>query len=233
MALDIMTRIGNIKETGPAHINIAEALITRGDYDLAVDHITEALSACDRSGTALWLKGFAELNLARAYQGKGMLPEAFSAVELSVACMEKAQTPGMLAEALLQRAELELARDRRENARDTCEYALQMVRDLGMKHLESRGLRVRGLILEAFGDGPEAEESLRASVDLAARVDSPLERGLGLLALAQLYATSDDAQLRGRPYRRLARQATAALTQVGARVWVGQARNLSLQPKAR
>ena len=229
MALDLMTRIGNVKETGPAHINIAEALITRGDYDLAIDHVFEALSVCECVGTALWLEGFAQLNLARAYQGKGLLSEAFEAVQLSVACMDKAQTPGMHAEALLQRAELELAMRRPESARATCDTALETLRTLGMKHLESRGLRVRGLVLEALGDDRAAEESLRASVDLATRVDAPYERGLGLLALGQLYLKSDDPQLRARPHRRLLKEATAALARVGARVWVERARELAAE----
>ena len=232
MALDIWTRIGNVKETGLAHVNMAEALIMRGDYDLAIDHVTEALAVCGRTGTALWLQGFAQLNLARAYQGKGMLLEALEAVELSVACMEKAHTPGTLAEALLRRAELELRTNRPEKARDTCDSALEMLHALGMKYLESRGLRVRGLVSEALGDGLAAEESLRASVELANHVDAPYERGLGLLALAELYAKSDDPRLRGRPYRRLLRDATAALSKVGARVWVQRARELAGEPES-
>ena len=226
-ALDIWTRIGNVKEAGLAHVNMAEALIIQGEYDPAIDHLLVALSACGRTGAALWLEGFARLNLARAYLGKGALAEADMAVVQAVACLEKARTSGMHAEALLQRAEIELAEQRIAEADATCTSALDALRALGMKRLESRGLRVRGRIQAALGEDLAAEGSIRRSLDLADRAGDSLERGLGLLALAELYAESDDSKLRSRAQRRLLHDAAATLTKVGARTGAARARELA------
>jgi class 3 adenylate cyclase/tetratricopeptide (TPR) repeat protein len=226
LALDIMVRIGNVKETGPANVSIAEVLVTRGEYDPAIAHLLDALAACDRSGGALWLRGFAHLNLSRAYQGKGMLEDARTAIEKSIECTEKAQTPGMLGEALLQRAALELEAGHTERALATSDLAVEKVRALGMRPLECRGLRIRGLALHALGDDWGAEESLCASVEMARSVESPLERGLGLLALAELRRDSADPAVR-RPYRRTAIDAARIFERLGARPCAARARELA------
>jgi tetratricopeptide (TPR) repeat protein len=226
-ALDISTRIGNVKEAGLAHVNIAEAHVMRGDYDLAIEHLTTALDACGRSGRALWLEGYACLNLARAYQGKGMLSEAMASVQQSIAWLTKAQTPGMLAESLVQRAELELVGGSLKVAARTCDSALDLLSTLGMTRIESNALRVRGLILRARGDDQAAEESLVGAVESATRAAAPFERGIALLALADLYSRPGDTTRRARPYRRLLREATRTFTRVGARVWIQRAEEFS------
>lgn len=77
-----------------------------------------------------------------------------------------------------------------------------------------------------------AESLLRASVSQAERIGAHYERGLGLLALAELYATRSGTAANRQTLKRTLHQAEKVLTEVGARASVERARELAAEQSA-
>jgi predicted ATPase/class 3 adenylate cyclase len=226
VALDMYARVGNTKEVAMVNANIGELYVIYGDFELAIEHLQSVLQECDRMPAVLFLEGGTRLNLARAYQGLRRYDEAAAVLSRAASLLEKAGTPTMLTEVLLARAELELETGRPE-AQSTCEQALETARALGHRQFESRANRILGRIAHGSGEEARAEALLRESVSQAERIGAPYERGLGLLALAEVYATWSDPAMRRKLFGRTVRQAIRVLTGVGARVWVERARALA------
>jgi class 3 adenylate cyclase len=83
-----------------------------------------------------------------------------------------------------------------------------------------------GDALLSRGDDAAAESLLRTSVGQAGQIGDPYEPGLSLLALAEVYATATDPAVGRGTFRRRLRQATCALSSVGARAALERAREL-------
>ena len=232
-ALAMFIRIGNAKEIALANTNIGEDYVIRGDFELAVEHLQGVLEECSRMPSALFLEGTACLDLARAYQGLHRYDKAESAVRRASSLLERAGTPSKSIEALVVRASLELETDRIAEARRTCEQALEAAREMGHRELQCRANRVLAGIACACGNRARAEELLRASIAEAEQIGAPYERGLGLLALAELYATWNGGAGNARPLRRTLRQAIGVLDAFGDRAALARARQLeALVPAA-
>jgi hypothetical protein len=127
---------------------------------------------------------------------------------------------------LLARAELEFETGRPTEAERTCERVLDGAQ--GPEHLEAEAKpnRILGRIARARGGDAAAESLLRTSVGQAGQIGDPYERGLSLLALAEVYATATDPAVGRGAFRRTLRQATCALSSVGARAALERAREL-------
>jgi tetratricopeptide (TPR) repeat protein len=226
VALDMYSRIGNAREVAKVNANIGEIYVIRGDFGLAVEHLSSVIEECGRLPSMLLIEGTACLTLARAYVGLACHEQAEVVLRRSLSLLEKACTPAMLAEAQLMRAELEL--DMGEpDAQHTCQQALEAAQELGHQSLASRASCVLGRVAQAQGDRTQAERLIRDSVSQAERIDAPYERGLALLALAELYATWSDPGERRMQFRRTVRQAIRVLESVGARAAAEKARALA------
>ena len=226
-ALEMFVRVGNAKEAALANANIGAYYVIRGDFDLAVEHLLSVLEECRRMPSALLLEGVTNLDLARAYQGLQHYEEAEAVIRRAASLLDRAGTPSKSTEATIVLANVELEIGRLAEAQRACEQALETVRALGHRELESSANRILGGIARARGEQTRAEDLLRASVDEAERISASYERGLSLLALAELYATWSDPAARRRLFTRTVHQAVKVLTDVGALAAVERARGLA------
>jgi class 3 adenylate cyclase/tetratricopeptide (TPR) repeat protein len=227
LAHEMYVRIGNTKQAAIVEQNIGWLHVRCGDFDLAVDRLTHVLETCARMPAALYLQGGTEHSLACALQGLRKYDEARAALDRAERLLDKAGTPMQLVEVHLQRADLELEMGDTAEARRTCERARTSARRLGHRQFEIQADRTLGRIAHACGDTGLAETLLRSSIDHAIRIDAPYERGLGLLALARLYADPGAPKSSSARSRRIAGTAARALDAVGARGHAAEARGLA------
>jgi class 3 adenylate cyclase/tetratricopeptide (TPR) repeat protein/Mrp family chromosome partitioning ATPase len=225
VALEMHGRMGNVMEANMIDANLGDHYVRCGDFELAIDRFKGVLEACGRMPSALFLEGFACLGLARALHGLRRYEEALAALARATDVLKDAGTPSTLTEVALLRAEIEFETGRAE-ARRTCERALESARELGEPWLEGMGNRVLGRIAFAQGDEEGAESLMRESVSQAERMGAPYERGLALLALAELYAAWSDPAARRKSLTRTRSRAMKDLAKVGARVALDRAREL-------
>jgi tetratricopeptide (TPR) repeat protein len=226
LALGMFARIGNVKEVALVEGNIGELHVACGDFKPAIEHLQSALDACDRLPTAYLIEAGARLNLARAHQGLQHYNEAATELQHAASLYTKAGAPADVTEVMLQQADLELERGSLSDAQRTCEEALDAADGLGHRQHMARATRILGRIAQAQGDKRHGEELLRDSAAEAERIGAQGERGLALLALAELYAVWDAPAERRAAFRRTVRQAIKVLENVGARAAAEKARAL-------
>jgi class 3 adenylate cyclase/tetratricopeptide (TPR) repeat protein len=220
-ALRIDERLGNLTGMAISNSNVAEILEMRGDLDEAVRHAQVALESSARTrGGATTVAAHSLLVLTRVHTRSGRLEEAAAHLEESVALFRKGGATTFLAETRLQRATIHLMAGEPAQALAQCERGLREARELGMKMVELRGLRLRGRIASAEGDLVAAERFLRDAVELAKRLGAPYELGLALLDLAEARAAA------GREYGRVLTASLARLEASGATPDIERARAL-------
>jgi class 3 adenylate cyclase/tetratricopeptide (TPR) repeat protein len=226
VALELYSRVGNAREAAMVNMNIGELYVIKGDFEAAAKHLSAVLEDCGRMTSIPFLEGGVCLSLARAYRGLRRFDEAEEYLRRAIDLLEKAGTPEKLASALLVRADVECEIGRPVEAQCTCEHALETARALGHEELQAIGNRTLARIAAAGGDDSRAENLLRESLRHAEHLDAPRERGLALLALADLYATSFDPTVGRRPFRRTLHHAMRILRDVGDGAAVARAREL-------
>jgi len=180
-------RIGNVVAVAVVHNNIGEVLLIQGRLDEAVQHLETAVATHERARDPHAACGLALVNLSRASQRQGAYARSSDYLRRGMSILRKTRAGGLLTEARLQQADLRLEMGQVESAQRVCRRALEETRELGMKVLEARGLRILGRIALANGRTERAESSLRESVALARRHDAGYETALTLLCLAELY----------------------------------------------
>ena len=174
---------------------------------------SESLLAC---GPALF-------NLSRAYQRKGDFQHSLKCVDDGIRLLRKAGARSLLLEAILQKADLQLALLQYESATTTCKIALNEIRERGIKLLEARGLRILGSIKLKRGLLNQAEENLKESISLSKCINADHERAVALFSLAKLYfANNDDSRTQSLYYITL-KKAIAILSRIGAKWELSQA----------
>jgi len=216
VALQVDQRIGNAVHAAIEHNNIGEVLLTQGRLDEAVGHFLKVVETYERAGDPLAASGLALVNLSRAYQRQHYYKRASERLQQGIGLLRKAGARGLLTEAYLQQAELELETGRTESALRTCGRALRESRELGTKLLEARGLRVLGRIALVRGRHTQAEADLRQSAALADRLGADYEKGLALLYLAEVYASQAQEKGFHRRCGLALRQARAIFRRLGA-----------------
>jgi class 3 adenylate cyclase/tetratricopeptide (TPR) repeat protein len=216
IALALSERIGNLANVAIAHNNVGEVLFTMGNMDEAISHLQKVVETYETKGESLVSCGLALVNLSRVYQQKNDYTNAFDCLEQGTSLLHKAGARGILVEALLQQAELQLATTQIEPAMLTCQSALREARKLGLKLLEARGLRILGRIDSFRGIYERAEANIQQSVTIAKQINADYERGLALLYLAELYVKSmktRDYQYKGKS---TLKQAITIFQRIGA-----------------
>ncbi|HEX9093632.1 MAG TPA: tetratricopeptide repeat protein, partial [Coriobacteriia bacterium] len=221
-ALRIDERTGDLTGAAITHTNLAENLMMQGETNEALAHLQAALDLCEQAGGRdTTVVGFVLAQFSRAYALQGRNEEATKRLDESVTMLQRTGAATVLAEARLQRAELLLAEGQYAQAVAQCERGLSEARELGMKVVEMRGLRLMGRIERLRLDLSNSERYLRESEDLARRSSAPFDLGLALLDLAETRAAA------GRPYRRVLATATALLAPTGAVPDIERARALA------
>jgi tetratricopeptide (TPR) repeat protein len=188
--LKIDKRIGSLTAAAIKHNNIGEVLIIRGQLEEALNHFHEVVSTYKRTGNPVAAAGLALVNLSRASQKKQEYKKAVEYLQQGIQLLKKTGDRGMVTEANLQEAELYLETENIDSALITCQRALKKARELNIKLLEARGLRILGRIDSFRGIYERAEANIQQSVTIAKQINADYERGLALLYLAELYVKS-------------------------------------------
>jgi len=188
IALAAYERIGNLFRAAMVDNNIGEVFLTQGRLEEAARRFLKVVDTSERAKEpSSALSGYALVNLSRAYQRQKRYEEARENLERGARILRSVGARGLVLEARLQQAELELEMGRAESALRTCWPTLREIRELGRKLLEARGLRILGRIALAQELYAQAEANLRHSAALAERLDANHDKGLALLYLAELY----------------------------------------------
>ncbi|MBI4334499.1 MAG: tetratricopeptide repeat protein [Chloroflexi bacterium] len=187
VALKARLRLGNPVQGAIVHNNMGEALFIQGRTGEALDHFKKVVETYEQRGDPLAATGLALVNISRVYARLNDYRSSWDHLRRAMELLRKARHRGLLAEAALQQAELELETGQTEAASRTCERAVEETRELGMKPLETRGQRLLGRIALAQKRFREAEDHFRESLALAQRCHGEYEKGLALRALAELY----------------------------------------------
>lgn len=207
IAIKADERMGNFTAVAIAHNNIGEVLLAQGSIEDSIDHLRKVVETYDERGDPLAATGLALVNLCRAYQCLRDYDQARASLRRGRALLRKANAGGLLTEAEVQQAELELEQGQIDRSMRTCSSALQRTRQTGAKLLEARALRVMGRISLTQGRKSQAESQLLESAVLAETLKADHERALSLLCLAELYGAdtkSLDSLRRGRAFLRKA-----------------------------
>ena len=229
-AVEAGERVGNTMAVAVVQNNIGEVLLIQGRVGEAVGRLENSATIHERIGEPGAAGGLALVNLSRASQRQGDYAKSAEYLRRGMGILRKTRARGLLTEARLQQAELQMVTGRVDAAARICRQALAETRELGMRVLEARGLRVLGCIAAANDRTGRAEESLRESVALARRHGADHEAALALLCLAEVYGTGTVA---GGARRRavVLRQAVAILRALRAEADL--ARALEMQTEAR
>jgi tetratricopeptide (TPR) repeat protein len=163
--------------------------LIQGRLSEVVGHFTKVVDTYERTGDPRGCAGLALVNLARVYQRRAEYDRAWEHLRKGTDILQNAGVRGILIEAWLQRAELELETGQPGTAQRTCRRALREAGALGAKLLEARALRILGRVAMSENRPDEAEAQLRDSAALAQRANSDYEVALALLHLAELYAS--------------------------------------------
>ncbi len=216
LSLTLCKRIGNFSNTAIAHNNIGEVLLTIGKFDEAIDHLNKVVETYDTKGDPLAACGLALVNMSRAYQRKQNLEQASDSLKRGMDLLSKARAKGLLAEALLQQAELELSTFQIEDALRTCNRVLKDTQKLGLKLLQARGLHILGCINVASGLFEQGEFNLQQSISLSKSINADYERGIALMHLTKLYSRQMRGKISSRRCRTVLNQAIKIFQLVGA-----------------
>jgi tetratricopeptide (TPR) repeat protein len=217
LTLSLLERMGNPTSAAVVHNNIGEVLLVMSRLDDASDHFQKVVETYKERGDPVGCCGLALVNLSRVYQRKKEYENAFASLSEGVILLNKVGARPQLIEASLQEAELHIETGRAEIAFCICHSALKEVKSLGLKVLEARALRIQGRTQSALGEYVGAETNLKGSITLSKRLSADYERGLSLLALAEMPALGYKGTSPLLKYRHAAKQAEAIFQRMGAK----------------
>jgi class 3 adenylate cyclase/tetratricopeptide (TPR) repeat protein len=189
VALKADERIGNVSHAAIVRNNIGEIMLLQGRLEEAEAHLNEAVRAYQEGTGRAALAGLAEVNLSRCQQRRGDLSAAAVHLGRGLRLLRKVGAEGLLAEALLQRAELRLAAGDAAAARRDARRILRDIKSAEVRILEARAERILGRADCALGDKALGLTYLRTSVRVARRAGASYEEALSLRDLgAALWA---------------------------------------------
>jgi putative nucleotidyltransferase with HDIG domain len=175
-------------------------------------------SAEDQHGCAI-----AYNNLGMVSADQDRFEEADSFFRESRALAERTGDVYLQAQCLVNHAEVEVARQRFENARQNAEAALALFDQLGARGAKADAYRVIGMVYRETGRPALAESRLRSAIELAVAAGSVLHEAEASRELALLYQAmgrnQDALRLLNAAYRLFRRlEARADLVNVGGKV---------------
>jgi putative nucleotidyltransferase with HDIG domain len=158
----------------------------QGELDEALTRYAGSLdayrSAGDEHGCAI-----AYHNLGMVSADRGLFDEADRYFEESRAIAERAGDVYLQGLCLVNHAEVDVARQRFENARQSAEAALALFDQLGARGPKAEAYRVIGMVYRETGRPALAESRLRSAIDLAVAARSVLNEAEASRELALLY----------------------------------------------
>ncbi|MBF8264233.1 MAG: adenylyl cyclase class-3/4/guanylyl cyclase [Dehalococcoidia bacterium] len=121
IALKARLRLGNPIQGAIVNNNIGEVLFIQGRTQEALEQFNKVVEIYEQKGDPLALTGLALVNLSRVYLRFKDYLKATEYLQRGISLLRKARNKGLLAEAALQQAELELETRQVETALTTCE----------------------------------------------------------------------------------------------------------------
>jgi putative nucleotidyltransferase with HDIG domain len=160
----------------------------QGDLSEAIDRYERSLKAYrgsnDDHGCAI-----AYHNLGMVSADRELFDEADRYFQESRAIAERAGDVFLQALCLVNSAEVDVARQRYENARQSAEAALALLDQLGVQDAKSSAYRVIGMVYRETGRPALAESRLKSAIELAVGTGSVLNEADASRELALLYQT--------------------------------------------
>jgi putative nucleotidyltransferase with HDIG domain len=158
----------------------------QGDFATALDRYQRALAAFAAAGDD---RGCAIVNhnLGMICADLQRWEEADGHFAASLTLAERLGEPQLRANALLQRTEIHLARQRYEDARQGAEEALRIFDELGVRQGRSEAYRFLGMMYRETGAPALAEARLRSAMKLANDAGTNIEEAEATRELAVLY----------------------------------------------
>ncbi|PYO34331.1 MAG: hypothetical protein DMD74_11100 [Gemmatimonadetes bacterium] len=206
-ALDVGGRSRELRARVEQNLGILANI--QGDLDEALTRYERSLEAYreagDEHGCAI-----AYHNLGMASADLGLYPEADKYFLESRALAERSRDVYLQGLCLVNQAEVDVARQRFENARNNAEAALALFDQLGARRPKADAYRVLGMVYRESGRPSLAESRLRSAIELSVANGSVLGEAEASHELALLY------QAMGRNQKaRVARNAVAMARALG------------------
>ena len=192
--LDALELGGGNRELGArVERNLGIVANIQGDLDEALARYGRSLEASraggDEHGCAV-----AYHNLAMVSADRALYAEADRYFSESRAIAERVGDVYLQALCLVNHAEVDVARQRFENARQNAEAALALYDQLGARGAKAEAYRVLGMMYREVGRPALAESRLRSAIHLAAEAGSVLNEAEASRELALLYRTTERNQ---------------------------------------
>ena len=194
----------------------------RGDLDEALARYQRSLQAYHRAGNQHGC-AIAHHNLGMVSADRGLLDEAARYFQESRALAARCGDRYLQGLCLVNHAEVAVARQQYEGARENAEEALAIFDQLGARRAKADAYRVLGMMYRDTGRPEQAEARLRTAIDLAAGAGAVLNEAEAARELAILCQSLDRNQealrLLNLAYERFRRlDACADLIHVGGKV---------------
>ncbi|PYO69264.1 MAG: hypothetical protein DMD37_02820 [Gemmatimonadetes bacterium] len=183
-ALDVGGRSRELRARVEQNLGILANI--QGDLDEALTRYERSLEAYreagDEHGCAI-----AYHNLGMASADLGLYPEADKYFLESRALAERSRDVYLQGLCLVNQAEVDVARQRFENARNNAEAALALFDQLGARRPKADAYRVLGMVYRESGRPSLAESRLRSAIELSVANGSVLGEAEASHELALLY----------------------------------------------
>ncbi|PYO42346.1 MAG: hypothetical protein DMD29_03730 [Gemmatimonadetes bacterium] len=183
-ALDVGGRSRELRARVEQNLGILANI--QGDLDEALTRYERSLEAYrdagDEHGCAI-----AYHNLGMASADLGLYPEADKYFLESRALAERSRDVYLQGLCLVNQAEVDVARQRFENARNNAEAALALFDQLGARRPKADAYRVLGMVYRETGRPSLAESRLRSAIELSVANGSVLGEAEASHELALLY----------------------------------------------
>jgi class 3 adenylate cyclase/tetratricopeptide (TPR) repeat protein len=201
-------RIGNAAAAAMTHINLGEVLLMQGRLAEAAEEFEQTVATHRRTGHLAAPAGMALVNLSRATLRLGRVAEATAYLEEGTEILRGTGARGLLLDARVQQAELELATGHADRAVQTARRAVLAAEEIGSDIARARALFVAANASVAAGDVRTAEQDFVASAALARELAAPYEEARASFALAQCLVEQALPLPKRTEARRFARRAT-------------------------
>lgn len=188
ISLEADERMQNPSSIAMDHQNIGQLLLMRGDLEKAVNHFEKVVHAMEDGQCPPDLAGAALVSLCECKLANNDVESSEHYLRDGLRLIRRTGIQGLLMEAQLLLAEVQLAKGRADEAKKSSQRVLSKIRKLDAQWLEARGERILGNALLSLGDTESAYQHLRNSVTIARRIGADQEEARSLIAHASALA---------------------------------------------
>jgi putative nucleotidyltransferase with HDIG domain len=219
-ALEVAGTRGELASRVESNLGIVANI--QGDLDEALSRYRHAFEAHHATRNELGC-AIALHNLGMVSADRGQLPKAARYFHQSRELAERQGDLRLVAICLVNGAEVDVARQRYESARQAAEDALALFERLGVRGMKAEAYRVIGMVYRETGRPALAEARLQTAIEVAAGAGSVLNEAEACRELAVLHQSTgrnqDALRMLNRAYRLFkSLDARADLVFVGGKV---------------